>query len=179
MPRDADSVLERAEPPRQPVLEAAPLARTPARGEPYHEPIAPDLVDDLHLAVGQGLALTGADEDEAPARIAEKIGSYVSRVKSGVETLPADADAAYLALACLFGQAVCRAHGWGWAHLRRSRAPGIVVISKDRSYALGPRAFLDRALEQGDAELLARELERIGKPSELPPSAPGRYTRLR
>ncbi|MFO0571823.1 MAG: hypothetical protein U0263_39735 [Polyangiaceae bacterium] len=174
-----DAVLESAEPAREPVVEATPLAKKPAGGAAYHESIAPELVDDLQLAIGQGLALTGADEGAAPRAIVEKLGAYLSRVRRGAEALPADVGAAHLALACLFGQAVCRAHGWGWAHLRRTRSPGIVVISRDRRYALGPRAFIDRALASDDAGLLVRELERLGSASELPESAPGRYLRLR
>jgi hypothetical protein len=173
---DPDELLESAEPPEEPVVEAPELRHRPAKG-PYHASIALELVDDLHLSIGQGLALVGAREDDAPALLVEAIASYLERVFAGAARLPRDPSDGALALACLYGQALCRQLGWGWAHLRRARPPGIVVVSRDARHVTGPRAVVDQALSERSAAALRDHFRRLQGP--LPESEPGRYLRVR
>lgn len=173
-----DARLERAEPPRQAVVEAAPFARRTERGRPHHEPIADELLEDLHLAIGKGLALVRVDEDAEPAVIVEAIARYVDDVRAERQPLASDPTDAALALACLYGQTLGRAFGWGWAHVRCTRRPGILLVSPRARYVTGPRAVVDAALERGGSEL-TRHFGRIGTRSALPESTAARYLFVR
>ncbi|MFO0565308.1 MAG: hypothetical protein U0263_06575 [Polyangiaceae bacterium] len=177
-PQSPDARLERAEVPRQPVVEAAAFTRRRLRGRPYHEPIADDLLEDLHLAIGKGLALVQVDEDAEPEVIVEAIAACVDDVRAARQAAPTDPADAALALACLYGQAVARALGWGWAHVRCTRRPGILLVSPQARYVTGPRAVLDAAFERGGSEL-TDHFGRIGNEPALPASAPGRYLLVR
>lgn len=172
---DPDARLQAAEPPDEGVIEAAEMTR-PHGKQPYHDAIAPELLDDLHLAIGKGLALVGADEGAPPAAWLEAIARYLDDARDGKRRSPSDPTETSLALGCLLGQAVCRELGWGWAHVRRTRRPGILVISPDRRYALAPRAMIEHAA-QGNASL--RELAaRLRTGEALPRAKPGEYLRV-
>ena len=169
--------MEAAEPPEQelqlaPALSDARRERLP-KSAPYHDEIAPELADDLHLEIGKGLALAQIGEDETPERVVDAIANYLDSVR------PEDGEAR-LALACAYGHQLCRRHGWAWAHVRRTKRPGIVILSPDTRWVVAPRALVDAAIDtdaRGGA-LLSEHLERLGDPTKLPDSAPGRYTRL-
>lgn len=176
MPDDPDARLDAAEPPEEPLIEAAPMSR-PSGSAPYHDAIAPELLDDLHLAIGKGLALVEARESSKPAAIVDAIASYIDAVKTGARRLPADVTDASLALGCLLGHMLCRELGWGWAHVRRTRQPGILVISPDQRYAAAPRSVIERALG-GEGGSAVREYAERLRAGELPDSASGRYLRL-
>lgn len=173
---DPDDRMENAE--AAPVLEARPLARKPARG-PYHAPIAPELVDELEISIGQGLALAEILASDAPDAIVSGIAGYLERVFRGELRLPRDPSDAALALGCLYGQALCMELGWGFAHLRRARPPGIVVVSRDTRYSTGPRAVIDEAMARRDTSVLRRHYERLRAGTDLPDSGPMRYARIR
>ncbi|MBI3179556.1 MAG: hypothetical protein HYZ27_07825 [Deltaproteobacteria bacterium] len=171
-----DARMDDAEPPREPVAEAAPFTGRRRRGKPYHEPVADELLDDLHLAIGKGLALLGVSEDTEPAKVVAAIARYVDDVRAGRELRAADPAEAALALACLYGQSVALAFGYGWAHVRCTRRPGILVVSSEGRYAVGPRAVVDAAFERGGSVVSAHFARLTGA---LPASAPGRYVTLR
>lgn len=173
---DPDARLDEATPPEEPLIEAAPMSR-PSGTAPYHEAIAPELLDDLHLAIGKGLALVGVEERAKPTAVVEAIARWVDDVRAGARRLPADATDATLALGCLLGHTLCRELGWGWAHVRRTRQPGILVISPDRRYAAAPRSVIERALGEGGGGAVREYVEEL-RARELPESAPGRYLRL-
>ncbi|GMV16427.1 MAG: hypothetical protein AMXMBFR56_46510 [Polyangiaceae bacterium] len=166
-----DPRLEHAEPPRQAVIEAAPFARRRQRGKPHHEPIADDLLDDLHLAIGQGLALIGLDEDAPPAAIVDALATHTDTAKE-----PSAQEV--LALACLYGQTLARALGWGWAHVRCTRRPGILLVSPGERYATGSRSVIELGLARGGDEI-RQHFARIGDAGALPASQPGRYLLVR
>lgn len=166
-----DARLEDAEPPRQAVIEAAPFARRKQRGRPHHEPVADDLLDDLHLAIGQGLALIGMAEDAPPEAMVEALAAHADTVKE-----PSAPEV--LALACLYGQTLARALGWGWAHVRCTRRPGIQLVSPGERYTTGPRSVVELALARGGDEI-RQHFARIRDTSTFPASAPGRYLLLR
>jgi hypothetical protein len=174
---DPDRRMEEAEPPSEALCELAGSDDEPSigSGKPYHHAIAPELAEELHLYVGKGLALAGIAEDATPEQRIRGLADWIDRRRAGSASAPSDASEAALALACVFGQAVCRELGWGWAHVRRVKRPGIVVMSPDASYAIGPRGVIDKAMEHGGHELPA-SFERLR--SELPESSPGRYLRL-
>src|SRR5829696_10402353 len=135
---DPDARIEAAEPAAEPLPQAR--ERRPASPpEPYHQTLAAEHEDELLLSIGQGLALIECSENDSPTSIVKAIAEYVDGVQAGSRRLTRDPTDAALALACAFGQQVCRELGWGWAHLRRTRAPGIVVISPDFRLATGPR----------------------------------------
>jgi hypothetical protein len=159
--------MEAAEPPRQPVRFAVPSRRRPAAGKPYVAELDPDVADELCLAIGRGLGALGVDEDAPPAKIVEAIALAVDDAELALHP-----DAA-LALACTLGQQIARELGWEFAHLRRTRAPGIVVVSPDRRWAVGPRVVVEAG---GDA---IRALWNRLLHGELPASKPGRFVRLR
>jgi hypothetical protein len=163
--------MELAEPPAEPVRLAPPVER-PARG-PYHSELAPELEDELHLTIGKGLALIERDEHEPPGALLEAIARFVE----GARQRPLS-EAAALALSCLYGHVLCLKLGWGWAHLRRAKSPGIVVISPDRRYALGPRRLIDAALAESSGAALLDLARRLEEQRELPPAAAGSYLRL-
>jgi hypothetical protein len=177
MTDDPDARLQAAEPSLEPVIEAPPMSR-PAGSGPYHEAIAPELVDDLQLAIGKGLALIEAEESLAALAIVEALARYVDEVLSGGKRLPSDGADAALALACLLGHAIGRELGWGWAHVRRTRSPGIVVVSPDRRYAAAPRAVIDRALSGDGGQVVRAFFARLAAPAQLPAAEAGRYLRL-
>jgi hypothetical protein len=163
--------MDAAEPPEQRIQLAPPIAR-PGKG-PYHGELAPELEDELTLTIGKGLALLERDEDEPPEALLEAIARFVD----GAPQRAVSGDAA-LALGCLFGHQICRKLGWGWAHLRRVKSPGIVVISPDASYAFGPRKLIDAALAAGSGAALLDFVRKLEAGRDLPPTAPGRYVRL-
>jgi hypothetical protein len=173
---DPDERMENAE--AEPVLEAPPLARKPAKG-PYHERIAPELVDELEISIGQGLALAGVRASDAPDAMVGGIADHLERVFRGEQRLPRDPSDAALALGCLYGHALCKTLGWGFAHLRRARPPGIVVVSRDARFVVGPRAVIDETMARRDTSALRRHYERLRAGTELPDSGPMRYQRIR
>ncbi len=152
--------------------------RRPDGTAPYHEAIDPDLVDDLALAIGKGLALVLAMEPSEPDLIIESIASYLDAVAAGTRLFPRDRTDAGLALGCLLGQALCHKLGWGFAHVRRTRRPGILVISPDRRYAAAPRAVIERAFDEGRGAIVRDYVARLQTPTDLPASSPGRYLRI-
>jgi hypothetical protein len=173
---DPDQLMESAEPPEQWVVEAADTGEKPARG-PYHQAIAAELIDDLALCIGQGLALIGGRENDPPEALIVGIAGFVDDVLAGKKRLTKDPTDAHLALALLYGQEVARSLGWGFAHLRRARSPGIVLVSPDRRYALGPRELIDAALSGGGGKLVTAQYERL-KSGAIPEAEPGDYLRV-
>jgi hypothetical protein len=163
--------MDSAEPPEQPLLHAPPVER-PSKG-PYHTELAPELEDELHLTIGKGLALVERDEKESPDALVEALARFIDGAAR--RTVSADAS---LALSCLYGHQLCRKLGWGWAHLRRAKSPGIVVISPDRRYAVGPRKLIDAALAGATGVALIAFVRQLEAGVDLPPAAPGRYLRL-
>jgi len=174
---DPDARFESAEAPSEPVLEAPVKNLRSKPGQPHHDPIDPDLLDDLHTAIGRGLALVRLDESAAPREVVRAVARYLDDVRAGRDRLTSDPAEAVLALACLYGQAIARELGWGFAHVRCVRKPGILVISPGRHYAAAPRAVIDRALERGGREL-ETYFERLSGGVALPESSPGRYRRV-
>lgn len=176
MEDDPDQLMESAEPPEEAVVEAEDPPEKPARG-PYHQAIAAELIDDLALCIGQGLALVGRDENEPPETVIIALAGYVDDVIAGKKRLTKDPTDTHLALALLFGQEVGRSLGWGFAHLRRARSPGIVLVSPDRRYALAPRELVDAALAGGGGKLVIEHYERL-KNGAIPAAEPGEYRRV-
>jgi hypothetical protein len=178
-------LMESAEPPRQPLMlapasDARERARLP-KSAPYHDAVAPELADELHLNVGMGLALVGVVEDLPPAAIVDAIARHVDALRAQPPSADEDHSDARLALACAYGHQLCRELGWGWAHVHRTKRPGIVIVSPDTRYVVAPRALLDAALdadERGGAALRAH-LELLKHPENLPSARPGVYWRLR
>lgn len=172
---DPDARLQAAEAPDEGVIEAPEMTR-PRGKQPYHDAIAPELLDDLHLAIGKGLALVGADEGAPPTTWLDAIARYLDDVRDGKRRSPTDPTETSLALGCLLGHALCRELGWGWAHVRRTRRPGILVISPDGRYAIAPRAIIEFAAQgHGDLRELAARL-RTGE--ALPEAKPRTYLRV-
>jgi hypothetical protein len=171
-----DQRLEDAEPITEAVVEAAPLPRKPEKGA-YHQEIAVELVDDLALCIGQGLALIGRTEREPAEQVVNVIHRFVDAVLAGNRRLTSDPSDASLALACLYGQQLGRAFGWGFAHLRRAKKPGIVVVSPDRRHVVAPRDLLDAALAGAGGQLIFEQWTRI-RDRDLPAAKPGTYLRL-
>lgn len=177
MQDDPDARLQAAEPSSQPVAEA-PEMRRPDGKAPFHEAIDPDLVDDLQLAIGKGLALVVATDSSEPDAVIEALADYLDAVGAGTRRFPSDRADGALGLGCLLGQALCRKLGWGFAHVRRTRRPGILVISPDRCYAAAPRAVIERALDEGRGAVVREYVARLQTPKNLPASSPGRYLRI-
>ena len=175
---DPQARMDAAEPSHEGPIRIAFRARPARPNVPYHEQIAEELEDELSLSIGKGLALIERDEAEPPQQIVQAIASYIDEVRAGRARLPREADVAALALACLLGQAVCRGLGWGWGHVRRTRSPGIVVISRDLRYAIGPRAVVDAAQASDGGSAVLSLWKRLSAPERLPPSEPGRYRRI-
>ena len=174
--------MESAEPPKQTLLLAQPLdprrrQRLP-KTAPYHDAVSPELADELHRYVGMGLALVEVDENESPAVIVRTIARYIDSKRTS--TASGDDSDARLAIACLYGHELCRQFGWAWAHVRRTRRPGIVVLSPDTRYVLAPRALIDAALDTDPSggRALRDQLDLLEHPERLPKSDPGRYLRL-
>lgn len=176
MDDNPDQRLEDAEAIEEPVVEATPLRQKPAKGS-YHQEIAVELVDDLALCIGQGLALIGSREDAPPDELAETIASFVDAVISFDRRLTRDPSDSALALACLYGQTLGRRFGWGFAHLRRAKKPGIVVVSPDRRHVVAPRDLIDAALDGGGGALVLEHYARI-REGKLPDAKPGTYLRV-
>jgi hypothetical protein len=170
-----DQRLEDAEP-IELVLEAKELAHKPEKG-PYHQAIAPELVDDLALCIGQGLALVGRTEDSPPDQLVDVIARYIDAVLKKKRRLTKDPSDAALALACLYGQELARAFGWGFAHLRRAKKPGIVLVSPDRRHVAAPRDLIDAALAGGGGKLVLAQYSRI-RDRQLPVAKPRAYLRI-
>jgi hypothetical protein len=181
--------MESAEPPKQALLLAPPLdldrrERLP-KTAPYHDAIAPELADELHLYVGMGLALVQVDEDLPPATVVRAIARYIDSTRAAAvsergATESEDDSDARLALACAYGHELCRQLGWAWAHVRRTKKPGIVILSPDTCYVVAPRALIDAALDTDPrgGVLLSEQLELLEHADQLPKSEPGRYLRL-
>lgn len=166
---DPDARLEAAEPVPGPLPQAGARRKPPDPRAPYHQPLDPDHEDDLLLAIGQGLALIGASERQKPAAIVQAIDRYADAVRAGEQRLTRDPSDALLALACVFGQQLCREFGFGWGHVRRVRAPGIVLISRDCRHAVRPRQLIERALRDGGG-VLTDFFQRLGRAPARPRS---------
>jgi hypothetical protein len=176
---DPDARLETAEPAAEPLPQARERRKPSNPKAPYHQMLAPEHEDELLLSIGQGLALIESSESDTPKSIVKAIAEYIDLVRAGRRKLPRDPTDAALALACVFGQQVCRELRWGWAHLRRTRAPGIVVISPDWRLAAGPRALVDAALQtEGGGRMLEQYFERL-RDAAASPSQGELYVRLR
>jgi hypothetical protein len=165
---DPDARLEAAEPVTGPLLQAGARRKPSNPRAAYHQPLDPDHEDDLLLSIGQGLALVEARERQSPAATIRALAAYVDAVRAGSRRLTRDPTDAALALACTFGHQICRDYGWGWAHLRRARSPGIVLVSPDFRHVLRPRKLIDRAFRDG-GDVLVKCRTSLG--SELPSSA--------
>jgi hypothetical protein len=146
---DPDARLEAAEPAHGPLVEARERPKPADARAPYHEVLDPDHADELLLCIGQGLALIEAPERHSPEQIVKSTAAYVDAVRSGARRLTRDPSDAALALACVYGHQICRELGWGWAHLRRTRSPGIVLVSPDFAYVTRPRRQIESALRDG------------------------------
>jgi hypothetical protein len=151
---DPDARVEAAEPATGPLLLALERQKPSAPRAPYHHALDPDHGDDLLLSIGQGLALIEAGERKSPEATVRATAAFVDAARAGNRRLTRDATDAALALACLFGHQICRAHAFGWGHLRRARSPGIVLISRDFRYVVRPRQLIDRAFRDGGGVLL-------------------------
>jgi hypothetical protein len=158
---DPDARFEAAEAIEQPLPQARPRRKPANPRAPYHQPLQPEHEDELALAIGQGLALIERGADEAPAAIVEAIARFIEAVAAGRRRLTRDPTDASFALGCAFGQQICRGLGFGWAHLRRNRSPGIVVVSADFRFVSGPRSVVEAALEHGDPTLLQEHYDRL------------------
>jgi hypothetical protein len=174
-----DARIEAAEPAADPLPQARPRRKPADPKAPYHQALEPEHEDELLLSIGQGLALIECRENESPAAIVKAIAGYVDAVHAGTRRLTRDPSDAALALACVLGQQICRELGWGWAHLRRTRAPGIVVISPDFRRCAGPRALVDAALQTaGGGRLFEQYFARL-RDSAPSPSERELYQRAR
>jgi hypothetical protein len=176
---DPDTRLERAERATAPLPQAPPAQKPRNRSAPYHHELDPDHEDELLLAIGEGLALIERPESDAPDRIVTAIGEYLDAAQARRRRLPSDVSRAVLALGCLYGQQLCRAFGWGWAHLRRAKSPGIVVVSPDRRFAVGPKAVVEQAIHAGESRILATHFEGVRNAGGTSGVDPGTYLRLR
>jgi hypothetical protein len=168
--------MQAAEPARGPLLQAAPRSKPSKPRVPYHHALDPDHADDLLLSIGQGLALTEMRERHSPEATVQGIAAYVDAVRAGTKSLTRDPSDAILALACLFGHQVCREFGWGWGHLRRTRSPGIVLISPDFRHASGPRQVIESSLRDG-SDVLLQYYERL-RAATNQPTERGFYVRI-
>jgi hypothetical protein len=176
---DPDARIEAAEAAAGPLPQARARRKPPNPKAPYHQELDPDHEDELLLSIGRGLALIERRENDSPASIVKAIAGYVDGVHAGTRRLTRDPTDAALALACVFGQQVCRELGWGWAHLRRTRAPGIVVISPDFRRASGPRSLVDAGLQSaGGGRLLEQYFARL-RDTTPSPSERELYVRVR
>jgi hypothetical protein len=175
---DPDARFEAAEAASGPLPQARARRKPTNPKAPYHQELDPDHEDELLLSIGQGLALVEREENDSPASIVKAIARYVDGVHAGTRRLTRDPTDAALALACLFGQQVCRELGWGWAHLRRTRAPGIVVISPDLRRASGPRALIDAGLQTAGGRTLEDYFARL-RDATPSPSERELYVRVR
>jgi hypothetical protein len=170
-----DQRLDDAEP-IESVLEAKELAHKPEKG-PYHQAIAPELVDDLALCIGQGLALIGQKEQSPPEHLIDMLARYIDAVLKRKRRLTKDPSDAVLALACLYGQELARAFGWGFAHLRRAKKPGIVLVSPDRRHVAAPRDLIGTALAGGGGKLVLAQYRCI-RDKKLPEAKARAYLRI-
>ncbi len=153
---DPDATIEQAEPAKGPLLQAKPRRKPANPRAPYHHELDPDHEDDLLASIGQGLALVGARERQAPAAIVSAIAAYVDAVRKKRQRLTRDPSDATLALACLLGHQICREFGWGWGHVRRARPPGIMLISPDFGHVMAPRRIIELAFERGGDVVVKR-----------------------
>lgn len=151
---DPDARMESAEPARGPLQQARARPKPSNPRAPYHDSLDPDHVDELLLLIGQGLALIEARERASPEATIKALAAFVQRVRDGKRRMSRDPADSALALGCLFGHQVCRELAWGWGHLRRARAPGIVLISPGFRHVSGPRHQIELALERGGDVLL-------------------------
>jgi hypothetical protein len=174
---DPDARFEAAEPVEQAIPQARPRRKPSNPRAPYHEPLLPEHEDELALAIGQGLALIERRENEAPRALVDALVAFVDQVAARKRRLTRDPSDAAFALGCAFGQQICRGLGFGWAHLRRSRPPGIVVISADLRRLTGPRSVVDAALERGQGALLRDHYAKLAGSDEGPAQA--LYVRVR
>jgi hypothetical protein len=126
-----------------------------------------------------GLALAAVGEGLPPRAIVDAIAKRVDALCDSGQTDEDDSDAR-LALACAYGHQLCRELGWSWAHVRRTKRPGIVLMSRDTRYVVAPRALVDAAIDSDPRRgaALWAYVESLRAPELLPNSAPGRYLRL-
>jgi hypothetical protein len=164
---DPDARLESAEPAAGPLVLAAARRKPSDARAPYHHGLDPDHEDDLLLQIGQGLALIDARERMTPQATLKAVVTYIDAVRTQKRRLTRDPTDAALALACVFGHQLGRELGWGWAHLRRARAPGIVLVAPDFRHVIRPRQLIDRAFREG-ASVLPELVRRLSALSRAP-----------
>jgi hypothetical protein len=174
---DPDARFEAAEPVEQPIPQARPRRKPSNPRAPYHEPLLPEHEEELALSIGQGLALLQRRENEPPEALLDALVAFVDQAAAGKRRLTRDPSDAAFALGCAFGQQICRGLGFGWAHLRRSRPPGIVVLSADFRRLTGPRSVVDAALARGQGALLRDHYAELAAKDASPSTA--LYARVR
>jgi hypothetical protein len=174
---DPDARFEAAEPIAGPLPQAPPRRKPSNPRAPYHHALLTEHEEELALSIGQGLALIERSEADSPDALVRALAGYIDAVSAGKRRLTEDPSDAALALGCAFGQQICRGLGFGWAHLRRTRMPGIVVISPDFRFVSGPRSVVDAALASGDGELLVHHYAELREALRAP-AEPGFYRRV-
>jgi len=175
---DPDSRLARAQPARGPLLQACARRVTSKHRGAIHDELDPEHVEHLLATIGEGLALCEVSESATPVATLRAMAKFIDRARQGKRRTPRDPDDAVLALSCLYGHQLCRELAWGWAYLRGTRTPGIVLISPGFRYVVGPRHYVEDAISRGGT-LLLRHLERLRAltKSRTKPSAEG-YERV-
>ncbi len=174
---DPDARFEAAEPIVGPLPQAPPRRKPSNPRAPYHHALLTEHEEELALSIGQGLALIERGEEEPPEALVRALADFIDLVAAGKRRLTQDPSDAAFSLGCAFGQQICRGLGFGWAHLRRTRAPGIVVIAADFRCVSGPRSVVDAALASGDGELLVRHYAELREALRAP-AEPGLYRRV-
>lgn len=111
--------------------------------------------------------------DSSPETILQRLTEETQRLRPTFWTMSAeDRIDASLGLSAIYGELLCKAHGWSWAELRQSRSKRwISVVSPSRAHALALLPYVQQQM-QSEGSTLTLLFNMIAAGS-LPESEPG------
>jgi len=87
-------------------------------------PLNTEELDEIARFSSEGISALGVDADDQPKSIITAIDLYVDKQRLNIQLASEDDYASLiLSMAYLWGDQVCRAHGWKWVILPNSSVP--------------------------------------------------------
>ena len=119
------------------------------------EPVATELAEEIAVQAQHAMVLLfpEAKKPPTPKAIAAAILEHVDAIHDGKVLLPSRQVAERcLALACLWGEAVCKELGYEWAQVRWQGGGSIGIVEPERRFALYPFPYIRRIVEDRRAD---------------------------
>jgi hypothetical protein len=146
-------------------------------------PLNTEELDEIARFSSEGISALGVDADDQPKSIITAIDLYVDKQRLNIQLASEDDYASLiLSMAFLWGNQVCRAHGWKWVMLVYGEGEAKAIVSRNRACFVYPLHFFKDLIDDPQREstiiLLFNMLAPWVLSEQFPKSEPGRYDRL-